>query len=390
MKVKVLALCLSAVMLVGCAEKADETCVEAPALAVETVIHGPEPADLSWPALSGQAVVLEFWATWCGPCVDAIPEWNELVDTFADEPVRFIAVSDDDQALLRKFLEKKPIHGWVTIDSDRSMFEAYDVHGIPHTFLIDSRGRIRASTHPQSLSEHVIRDLLAGKTPDVPVKKKIDPEQLKTVAADGGPEPIFEATIRPSKDTKMRMMSVGPGQYMSIGAQIRDSFRFAYSARTSRLVIEAELPEQPYDLVFSTAGKDELLFPLMRQAIEASFDIEARTEQRELDVHVLSRATGVTPKLTPATLDVERPYAKPGSLTCLSITLGLLADTLERLLQQPVLDTTGIDGLYEIDLSWDPEQPDSLPEAVREQLGLELKAERRTLEVQVIRNTRTQ
>jgi uncharacterized protein (TIGR03435 family) len=155
----------------------------------------------------------------------------------------------------------------------------------------------------------------------------------------------------------------------------------------SRTVIEAELPEESYELVFATAGKDELLFPLMRQAIEASFDIEGRIEQRELDVYLLSQAAGVTPKLTPTTLDIAHPYAKPGSVTCLSTSLMQFAETMEQILQKPVLDTTGIEGLYEIDLSWDPEQPDSLAAAVMEQLGLELKADRQTIGILVIRST---
>jgi len=389
---KVLALCLAGAVLASCAKKIDETEVPlAPAIELETVIQGPEPADLSWEALAGHAVVLEFWSTWCSPCVGAIPKWNELVDAFEDEPVRFISVSDEGEDLLRKFLEKRPIHGWVTLDSDRSMFDAYGVQGIPHAVLVDGRGRIRASTHPENLNAEAVRDLLAGKTPDVPEKPDFDPWRAIRVASDGAPEPLFEATIRPSKEsqeTSDRMMLVAPAEYISLGAPISDSFRFAYRAGPTRTVIEVELPEQPYDLVFSTAGKEELLFPLVRQAIEATFDIEARPEQRELDVYVLSRVADAPPKLTPSTLEQAPPHARPGSLTGLSMTLAELASILERVLQRPVLDETGLDGRYEIDLNWDPERPDSLQEVVREELGLEFKADRRTIEVHVIRSTR--
>ena len=49
----------------------------------------PYPLD----SLKGKVVVLEFWTTWCGPCVAAIPHLNELSEKYADKPVQFIAIS---------------------------------------------------------------------------------------------------------------------------------------------------------------------------------------------------------------------------------------------------------------------------------------------------------
>src|SRR5437667_7763070 len=108
-----------------------------PPLGLENSLQVPEGAKASGAALKGKVVVLEFWATWCGPCVAAIPHLNELADQFRDKPVQFIAITDEDEKVIGPFLKKKPIHAWVGLDTDRSMFKAYGITGIPHTVVVD-------------------------------------------------------------------------------------------------------------------------------------------------------------------------------------------------------------------------------------------------------------
>ena len=126
----------------------------APELAIETMLKGPADNDLSWKALKGQALVLEFWATWCGPCIGAIPHFNELAEEFSDQPVRFLSISDEEESIIEPFLDSQPISGWVGLDLDRSVFRDYAVMGIPATVLVDKEGVIQAVTQPH----HVTKD----------------------------------------------------------------------------------------------------------------------------------------------------------------------------------------------------------------------------------------
>ena len=92
--------------------------------------------------LRGKVVVLEFWATWCGPCVAAMPHMNGLADRYKGK-VQFIEITDEGRETVAPFLAKRPMSGWVGLDTDRSVFDAYCVKGIPMTVLVrpDSRGQ---------------------------------------------------------------------------------------------------------------------------------------------------------------------------------------------------------------------------------------------------------
>lgn len=81
--------------------------LQAPEISPQELISGGE-GNFDASVLEGKAVVLEFWATWCGPCVDAIPHWNQLVEEFADENVVFLSITDEGRRTVRRFLKKHP------------------------------------------------------------------------------------------------------------------------------------------------------------------------------------------------------------------------------------------------------------------------------------------
>jgi len=97
--------------------------------------------DLS--AAAGRVVVLDFWATWCGPCVKAIPEYLEAISGFDSERVQFVGVNQSESAeVIGEFLKRRDWQFDVALDQNGKVGASYGVTGIPHTVVVDSEGKI--------------------------------------------------------------------------------------------------------------------------------------------------------------------------------------------------------------------------------------------------------
>ena len=88
-------------------------------------------------------IVLDFWATWCGPCIRGLPELARLSDEFKDQNVVFYAVNRGEQRdYVSHFLYKRKLRLSVLLDPDETVTGALSVTGMPHTAVVDKSGTI--------------------------------------------------------------------------------------------------------------------------------------------------------------------------------------------------------------------------------------------------------
>jgi len=115
--------------------------VEAPAFTAQTIDGSP----LALTNLRGRVVVLDFWATWCGPCKGMIPHERELVKRLEGQPFTFVGISaDGDVDDLRRFVRKSDMN-WPQIHDGESgsLQRTYGIEYFPSIFVLDGKGIIR-------------------------------------------------------------------------------------------------------------------------------------------------------------------------------------------------------------------------------------------------------
>ncbi len=91
----------------------------------------------------GKLLVLNFWATWCPPCVEEMPSLNQLQQQFAENGVVVLGVSvDQNQGAYRRFLDRANVAFLTARDPDAKISSEYGTFKYPETYIIDSRGKV--------------------------------------------------------------------------------------------------------------------------------------------------------------------------------------------------------------------------------------------------------
>lgn len=130
-------------MLLACvpAALARDAAVPMPACSV-TSARDDAPVDLL--QYRGKVLYIDFWASWCAPCVKAFPFMNSLVADFAARGLEVIAINlDEKQADARAFLAVRPARMHVVRDADATCARRFNVTGMPSSYLIDRKGAVR-------------------------------------------------------------------------------------------------------------------------------------------------------------------------------------------------------------------------------------------------------
>jgi thiol-disulfide isomerase/thioredoxin len=121
--------------------------------------------EASLSALRGKVVVLDIWATWCGPCRAMIPHEREMVERLKGKPFALVSISvDERKETLTEFLSKEKMrwtHWWN--GSQTGIITDWDVQGYPTIYVLDSQGVIRHKDIRGDALERAVNALLAEK-----------------------------------------------------------------------------------------------------------------------------------------------------------------------------------------------------------------------------------
>lgn len=111
----------------------------------------------------GKKVIVNFWATWCGPCREEMPAMQDFYDKYVDE-VEILAINTTDSEknvkTVQSFLEEYDFTYPTLLDKGSSVNEAYEVLGLPTTYFVGTDGTIQAPMKVGSMTYEFMEDMI--------------------------------------------------------------------------------------------------------------------------------------------------------------------------------------------------------------------------------------
>ena len=235
-------------------------------------LPGSEEPPLSLHDLRGETVLVEFWATWCTPCQEAIPHLNGLAEEVAGRRVRFLAVSLDDPRTVAEFLKTTRFDARVGADEDAAWHDAFGVATVPTSALIGPDGVLAAVVRPGEVDAALLARVAAGERPDAAPLPPADPNEL---------DPLLKVVVSPAS---------GDGGESWSGAYRGELRRKTAAELVDFVISEGEpvvgwnlrdpLPVGRFDLSyrFPPSVDDFARVLMLRAAVRTAFDARVTTD----------------------------------------------------------------------------------------------------------------
>lgn len=366
----------------------------APPLQFTNLLQAPPGARAEWSALRGRVVVLEFWATWCGPCVAEIPHLNELAASLDPAKFQFISVDDEDQKVVKGFLAKRKMAGWIGIDTSKGVFDWYGVTGRPTTIIVDGKGRIVAVTDPENVTAADLASVAAGKY--VKFKPSMNEQILapNKTASGQAVKPLFEISLsKAAPDAKFMMTSGHDYGIQNYEIQINGAsadflLDYVFQVSDDRFQFAGALPAGLYDLRIRSGNMDDSVFhPFLESAVASGLHLRVQPTTVTKSVLVLKTIDASKKLLTPSVPSSgSMMSSNGGKIQLVNMTLDDLASALEDSLEIPVVNETRIQGRFDLELSFADKDVEGAKLALAKATGLDLVRQDRSITIFEVTN----
>jgi uncharacterized protein (TIGR03435 family) len=346
----------------------------APPLVFTQLLQAPSGTRVDWAALKGKVVVLEFWATWCAPCVASLPHINQLVASLDPAKFQFISIDSEDPKTVRAFLAKKKMSGWVGIDTTGGVPAWYGVNALPTTIVVDTKGKVVASTNIDTVNAADLQAVAEGKSVAFkPAMENIT--SSATLTADAATHPLLAVSLsKAAPDAKPTTVYHAPTGTDLLGVDADSLITEAFDITADRYVLAGSLPDGLYDLrVHLPDAPNPAATSLVQRAVLAGLHLQVQPKTVTRRAYVLRAIdAGRNPPGPPASNHKMMRGYWHGRYVVINATMGDLAYVLATGLENPVVDETGIISKFDARFKVATDDLQSVNAALKSMLGVEL------------------
>lgn len=307
----------------------------------------------------------------------SIPHLNALVGELDPAKFQFISIDNEDPKLIRAFLAKKKMSGWVGVDTTSGVAAWYGANSLPTTIVVGADGKVVAATSAESLQADDLRALADGKK----VAFKAAMEDVKVGAASAvtvGKSALAAVSLRiAAADAKPATVMHAPTGTDLLGVDADTLFTNVFDITTERFVLKGSMPEGLFDLRVNVADAEgDAEGPakgMLQQALLAGLRMKVQSKTITRRAYVLRRVAGSAVAVEPPASNhrMMRGYWH-GRYVVISATMDDLAYVLATGLQAPVVNETEMSNRFDVRFKIAVDDIASLNAVLRKMLGVEL------------------
>ena len=311
-------------------------------------------------------IVIEFWATWCGPCLDAVPHLNELQEKFKlNNDLVFISMTDEKPEKIKATLDRIDFKTIVVSDQSKKTHKDLEVEKdgvmmIPLTVLIDNNGNVKWKGHPEELNEEKLNSFLKGE--QIKETKKAEQSIIELSEKDFLDKITFKMKnksidtlflLEPSNNENSSLIANGiiKGKFIAQNKSLSEIFSNLLEIPEEQINISTKVSKLKFNLAYKNITDKELKVKLKDKLLKR-LNLNENIAFKEYEIYDLKILEKSKIKNSKKTSDKMGHISESKTHIILSNSnIDGLSKEISVLFKIIVKDETGLNGNYDLILN---------------------------------------